>query len=88
MLLILEVLLTVSAWRKGWGPMALLPIAIGVPVAVLIATSTGSIASAIFVDLAITGVLIAMSVNGRKPQLAAQPAPAAPVHDASRQNAA
>ncbi len=88
MLLILEVLLTVSAWRKGWGPMALLPIAIGVPLGVLFAIATQSMASAIVVDLAITGALIAMSYNGRKPQLTAQPTPAAPAQDATRQNAA
>ena len=88
MLLILEVLLTVSAWRKGWGPMALLPIAIGVPVGVLVATATQSMASAFVVDLLITGTLIAMSYNGRKPQLTAQPAPAAPAQDVPRQNAA
>ena len=87
MLLILEVLLTVSAWRKGWGPMALLPITIGVPVGVLIAMATQSMASAIVVDLAITGILFAMSHKGHKSQLTATPAPA-PVQDATRQNAA
>jgi len=87
MLLVLEVLLTVSAWRKGWGPMALLPIAIGVPVGVLIAVATQSMASAIVVDLAITGVLIAMSNKARKPQLTATPAPAA-APEVTRQNAA
>ncbi len=87
MLLVLEILLTVSAWRKGWGPMALLPIAIGVPVGVLIAVATQSMGSAIVVDLAITGVLVVMSHKGRKPQLTATPAPA-PVAEVTRPNAA
>ncbi len=87
MLLVLEILLTVSAWRKGWGPMALLPIAIGVPLGVLIAVATHSMGSAIVVDLAITGVLFAMSNKGRKPQLTANPAPA-PSPEVTRQNAA
>lgn len=87
MLLVLEILLTVSAWRKGWGPMALLPIAIGVPVGVFIAAATHTMASAIVIDLAITGVLFAMSHKGRKPQLTTTPAPA-PAPEVTRQNAA
>ena len=87
MLLILEVLLTVSAWRKGWGPMALLPLAIGVPAGVFLTINTHSMVPAFVTDVLITVVLAVMSRNGRKPQPAAQPGPA-PAENATRQNAA
>ena len=87
MLLILEVLLTVSAWRKGWGPMALLPLAIGVPLGVAATIATHSLVPAFVGDVLITIVLIAMTVNGRKAQPATSPVPA-PAEDVARRNAA
>jgi hypothetical protein len=87
MLLILEVLLTVSAWRKGWGPKALLPLAIGVPLGVFATINAHSLVPAFVCDVLITIVLIAMSVNGRKAQPAAPSVPA-PADEVTRQNAA
>jgi hypothetical protein len=87
MLLILEVLLTVSAWRKGWGPKALLPLAIGIPLGVSVTINTHSLVPAFISDVVITIVLIAMTVNSRKAQPVAPSAPA-PAGEVTRQNAA
>jgi hypothetical protein len=69
MILVLEIFLTVKAWRKGWGVRGLLPmgiaLAIGLTVGGLIAASGGSIEpqhqlALLPIDLATVGVLIAM----------------------------
>ena len=87
MLLILEVLLTVSSWRKGWGPMALLPMAIGIPVGVFFTLGAHSLAPAFVTDVLITIVLAVMSSKGRQVQAPSVPSPA-PANDVTRQNAA
>jgi len=87
MLLVLEVLLTVSAWRKGWGPIALLPLAIGVPLGVLVMINTQSMVPGFIADVMVTIVLFVMTSKGRQSQPAPQPA-AVPANDATRQNAA
>lgn len=87
MLLILEVLLTVSAWRKGWGPKALLPLAIGVPTGVFFTIADHSVVPAFICDVVITIVLIAMTTHSRKAVPAAPVAPAA-ANEVTRQNAA
>jgi hypothetical protein len=87
MLLFLEILLTVSAWRKGWGPMALLPLAIGVPLGLLLMANTGSMLVGFLGDVVITAVLYEMTRRGRTAQPVAQPAPA-PAAEVTRQNAA
>ncbi len=87
MLLVLEVLLTVSAWRKGWGPMALLPLAIGVPLGVLVMINTHSMVPGFIADVMVTIVLLVMTSNGRQSQPAPQSV-AAPANDATRPNAA
>ena len=72
MLFIVEIILTVVAWRKGWRQRALLPMAIGVAAGFLIGAivglSGGSVESIgpgwwlVFLlgDLAVTGALIGM----------------------------
>ena len=85
MLLILEVLLTVSAWRKGWGPMALLPVAIGVPLGVLMMVGTQSMVPGFVADVLVTIALFVMTRNARKAQTPAAPVPAPEV---TRPNAA
>lgn len=85
MLLILELVLTVVSWRKGWRGLALLPLAIGVPVGVFATLTTHSTAPAFIADVLITITLIAMSAKGRKPVAQPQPAPAEEVR---HQNAA
>jgi hypothetical protein len=85
MLLILELVLTVVAWRKGWRALALLPLAIGVPVGVFVTTQANSLVPAFIADVLITITLIAMSAKGRKP--AVQPV-AAPAEEVTHQNAA
>jgi hypothetical protein len=87
MLLILEVLLTVRAWRKGWAALALLPLAIGVPVGVFMTINTNSLVPSFMTDVVITIILAVMASKGRKPQTAVQPAPA-PAQEVTRQNAA
>ena len=87
MLLVLEVLLTVSAWRKGWGPKALLPLAIGVPIGVLFTIAAHSVVPAFITDVVITIVLIAMTTHSRKAMPVAPVAPAT-ADEVTRQNAA
>ena len=85
--MLIELVLTIFAWRKGWGPVALLPLAIGVTIGVLFSSLSNSIAPAVMADVLIYASLITMIVAGRKPQAVAQPI-SAPVPDATRQTAA
>lgn len=62
----IEILLTATAWRKGWRGAALLPMAIGIPVGVMLAGSSHSIAPAVMADVAIYVTLITMIIKGRK----------------------
>ena len=87
MLLILEVVLTVVAWRKGWRALALLPLAVGVPVGVFMTVGANSMVPAVVTDVLITIALIAMSAKGRKQKAAAQPARES-AEEVTRQHAA
>ena len=64
--MIFELLLTVSAWRKGWGPLALLPLAIGLPLGVLAASAANSLAPAVVADVAIYISLLTMIAKGHR----------------------
>ena len=85
--MLIELVLTIFAWRKGWGPIALLPLAVGVTLGVLFSSLSNSIAPAIMADVLIYASLITMIVAGRKKEAAPQPVPA-PVQDVTRQTAA
>jgi len=87
MLLILEVLLTISAWRKGWGPKALLPLGVGIAFGVIGAVITNSIVPGIVADLLFVAVLIAMLAAKSKKNPAAQVA-STPAAEISQQHAA
>jgi hypothetical protein len=79
--MLIELALTIAAWRKGWGPIALLPLAILLPLGVLLAAAANSIAPAVMADVLIYASLITMIVVGRKKPvatLAAAPAPEVP----------
>jgi hypothetical protein len=64
--MIIELILTILAWRKGWGPAALLPLAIGLPIGVAFAAMSGSLTPALIADLLIYATLIGMIAVGRK----------------------
>ena len=74
MLLILEIILTVFAWRKGWRWLALLPIGIGILIGFFmgfgVGASGGSIDSikgiSLVFDIVVVIVLIIMCVKGPK----------------------
>lgn len=78
MLLILEIWLTVAAWRKGWRGWALLPLGIGGGIAILIGAAVGASGGSIdqatpallLFDLACIGTLIGMVARApRRAQL-------------------
>ena len=85
MLLVIEIFLTVAAWRKGWRGVALIPVACGLVVGGMLGVSAGesglsSMAPVMMVgDVIITGVLIAMAAKAprKAAQPTAQPAPTA-----------
>jgi len=73
MLLVLEIILTVAAWCRGWKGWALVPIAVGLFLGFLfggvIGASSGSMEAAVVVglllDVAVTGTLIVMVARPR-----------------------
>ena len=74
MLLIIEIILTVLAWRKGWKWYALIPLAAALLVGFLIGMSVGASGGSvndvkgitIFLDIIVTLILVFMSVRGPK----------------------
>jgi len=84
--MLIELALTIAAWRKGWGPIALLPMAIGFTLGLTLARIDNSIAPAIMADVLIYASLITMIVVGRKKPVAT-PA-AGPAAEVPRQTAA
>jgi hypothetical protein len=87
--MLIELVLTIFAWRKGWGPIALLPLAVGVTLGVLFSGIGNSIAPAVMADVLIYASLITMIAVGRKKTAspATLTAPV-PVQEATRQTAA
>jgi len=71
MILVIEILLTISAWRKGWKGWALLPIGIGMSIGFLLGMSAGAtggnvediLPMCIFVDLATLISLIVLAAK-------------------------
>ena len=65
MLLALEVMFTVAAWKRGWKGYALLPLAIGLAIGVIVGATAGEslkqLAPALLlVDLGVVGSLAVM----------------------------
>jgi hypothetical protein len=75
-MLIVEIILTVFAWRKGWKAWALLPVGIALAIGLLIGFSVGASGGnaesvrgiGIFLDIVAIGVLIYMTAKGPKVQ--------------------
>ena len=84
----IEFILTIYAWRKGWGPIALLPMAVGLPIGIFGASVTNSLLIAVMADLLIYAALITMIVAGHKKNTPAQAIPAPPSPEFPRQTAA
>ncbi len=80
MLLILEIILTVTAWRRGWKAWALAPMAvslsIGFVIGAVIGASGGSVDTAVAVglllDLTVVGALVAMVASPRTAEQGAE----------------
>jgi hypothetical protein len=85
--MLIELALTIAAWRKGWGPIALLPMAIGFTFGLTLAGNDNSIAPAVMADVLIYASLITMIVKGRKKAAAPSAAPV-PAQEASHPTAA
>ena len=68
MLLIIEIILTFFAWRKGWRWIALLPVGICITIGFFIGLTGGNLdGGVVFVpDIIATLVLILMIVKGTK----------------------
>jgi hypothetical protein len=71
MLLIAEILLTISAWKKGWKARALLPVAIGMGIAFMVGAAAGAngvdsdgiVGVCILIDIAMVVSLIVMTAK-------------------------
>lgn len=68
MIAVLEIILTISAWKKGWRWRALLPLALGCVAAFLVGAAAGAnggsvenvLPIAVLLELGVIGSLIAM----------------------------
>lgn len=63
---IIELVLTVIAWRKGWGAIALLPTAVALVVGALLVASGIPEAIVYVCDVVLIGVLGVMAAQGRQ----------------------
>lgn len=71
MILLIEIILTISAWRKGWKARALLPLGLGMSVSFLIGMAVGAsggtienvIPLCVLIELAILVSLIIMAIK-------------------------
>lgn len=74
MILILEIILTIVAWKRGWKWLSLLPIGIGLLIGFLIgmgmANSSGSEISTVglILDLIIVAILAVMCIVKKNPK--------------------
>ena len=68
MLLIIEIILTIFAWRKGWKWLALLPVGICVAIGFFIGFTGGNLDGVVVIvpDLIATLVLILMVIKAPK----------------------
>jgi hypothetical protein len=75
--LIIEILLTIKAWRKGWRGYALLPLGAlliaGFLLGIVIGSSGGDLGQALpaglFLEIACIGILIRLAAKGPSPAL-------------------
>jgi hypothetical protein len=81
MLGILEIVLTVRAWKQGWGAKALIPMATGLAVGILMAFGAAAAGARpagvsrplmLLGDLIVTGTLFYMVRNPRKQEVPAE----------------
>jgi hypothetical protein len=86
--MLIELVLTIAAWRKGWGPIALLPVALGFAFGLTLANIDHSIAPAVMADVLIYASLITMIVKGRKKPAASATSVPVRAEEASRPTAA
>ena len=68
MLLILEVALTISAWKRGWHGWALLPLGIGIIIAIWAGATLASVDFLTLIDIAVVIILAVMTAKARKAQ--------------------
>ena len=77
MLLFLQIMLTASAWKKGWSILAVAPLGIGIMIARSLASHATSVEAfkekAILIDIAICVVLGIMSAVPLKKDQAVKP---------------
>jgi hypothetical protein len=85
--MLIELVLTIFAWRKGWGPVALLPLAVGITLGALFSSLSNSMAPALMADVLIYAALITMIAVRRKSPVTGQTI-AVPVQDVTRSTAA
>ncbi|HEX7730643.1 MAG TPA: hypothetical protein VF392_16555 [Terracidiphilus sp.] len=64
--MIIELFLTIAAWRRGWGAIALLPVAVGFTLGILGSAMSNSLIPAVMGDFLIYAALIPMIIAGRK----------------------
>jgi hypothetical protein len=67
MLLVLEVVLTVMAWRKGWGAIALLPLALAVVIDLLVFIAAPEVGPFLLIGDVIC--VIVLAVMAQRPEL-------------------
>jgi len=69
MILILEIILTIWAWNRGWKAQALIPLAVVFVIGMIIGVLSGGnpdvIQSAILFDILGTIVLLVMAIKGK-----------------------
>jgi hypothetical protein len=73
MLLIVEIVLTVIAWRRGWGAHALLPLVFALVGGTAFVAVTGAsvgvaFAVGLLLDLAVFVALVVMAITGPRPE--------------------
>ena len=70
MLLVLEIMLTITAWRKGYKGFALLPVGFALLVGVLIGMNNpdADVLSVIWVDILAIVVLVVMIATAKAPE--------------------
>jgi len=89
MLLILEIILTIVAWNRGWKAWALLPlvvpVALGFVIGMIVGAQGGSMEDIMPIALVLDGVsvvsLIALAARGRQEVPTHKEKPTAPVMD-------
>lgn len=68
MLLILEIILTIVAWKRGWKSMALIPVGVVFCIGLIVGATgatAATIASLIIFDVICVIILIVMSITGK-----------------------